>query len=50
MSDPADVIDWDDMSEEDKTRTHELMRELNELFDKYTNKDDESCEDSILDD
>jgi hypothetical protein len=43
------VIDWDDMSEEDRARTHELLQELNEMFDKYTERDD-GCEDSILSD
>jgi hypothetical protein len=40
------VIDWDDMSEEDKANATDLLRQLNKLFDKYTEKDDAKCEDS----
>jgi hypothetical protein len=46
---PEDIIDWDDMSEEDKEQAQKLLTELNQLFDKYT-KEEDPCEDSILDD
>jgi hypothetical protein len=36
-----DVLDWDDLSEEDKQRAEELMREMNKIFDKYTKKDND---------
>jgi hypothetical protein len=29
------VIDWDDMSEVDKVKASDLLKELNDLFDKY---------------
>jgi hypothetical protein len=43
------VVDWDDMTEEDKKLAMQLLSELNELFDRYTERD-EGCDDSILDD
>jgi len=49
MSDPHEVVDWDDMSEEDKQYAQDLLKELNLLFDKYTERDD-PCEDSTLKD
>jgi hypothetical protein len=39
------VIDWDDMSEEDKANAMRLLQELNNLMDKYTERDD-PCDDS----
>lgn len=33
------VIDWDDMTEEDRAHAMDLLKELNKLFDKYTERD-----------
>lgn len=49
MTNPEDVLDWDDMSEEDKQHAQSLLAELNKLFDKYTERED-PCQDSTLDD
>jgi hypothetical protein len=45
-----DVLDWDDLSDEDKQKAMEFIAELNKIFDKYPAKEDVECEDSILDD
>lgn len=42
-----DVIDWDEMSDEDKQYAQKLLQELNLLFDKYTEKEDPCTDDSI---
>lgn len=46
-----DVLDWDELSDDDKQRTLELMSELNRIFDRYylNSKEEKVCEDSILD-
>lgn len=46
MAIDREVLDWDDLSRPDQIKAEELMRELNELFNKYTRKEDEPCEDS----
>lgn len=44
-----DVLDWDKLSPEDQARAEYLMKELNNLFNKYLKKEDKPCEDSTLD-
>ncbi len=41
-----DVLDWDELSPQDQARAEELMNELNQLFNKYTQEDYKPCEDS----
>ena len=43
-----DILDWDDLSDSDKSKAQKLMNELHELFNKYAKieKDTEPCEDS----
>lgn len=45
LDDEHPVIDWDEMSEEDRASAMDLLGKLNKLFDKYAEKD-KSCEDS----
>lgn len=49
-----DVVDWNDLSEDDKKKAQNLLHELNLIMDKYLikpqQKSDDVCEDSILDD
>jgi hypothetical protein len=40
MPEDHPVIDWDDMTEEDKANALDLLGQLNKLFDKYTERDD----------
>ncbi len=51
MEDPnepsGNILDWDDLSDSDQARATELLRELNQIFDKYYPKKTE--EDTILD-
>jgi predicted Fe-S protein YdhL (DUF1289 family) len=44
MSEEHPVIDWDDMSEEDRVAAMDLLTQLNQLFDKYTERNDPSEE------
>lgn len=36
MSDNHEVVDWDDLSEEDRENAMMFLRELNKIMDKYT--------------
>lgn len=38
-----EVIEWDDLSDEDKSRAEQLFQELQELFNKYPTKKEEAC-------
>ncbi len=40
-----DILDWEELSPQDQARAEELMNELNQLFNKYTQEDDKPCED-----
>lgn len=40
-----DVLDWDDLSDEDKQRVNEMLQELNDIFRNYKERED-PCEDS----
>jgi TRAP-type C4-dicarboxylate transport system substrate-binding protein len=46
MTNSDGVLDWDSLSDEDKARVQQLHDELQELFNKYTKKEEEPCEDS----
>jgi hypothetical protein len=46
QKEPDEVLDWDDLTHEDKTRALELMGELNKLFDKYSSKQDQKPEET----
>ena len=41
------VLDWDDLSEPDQLRAQQLLKELNELFNKYSHTEEDECVDSI---
>ena len=41
-----DVLDWDELSPEDQIKAELLMKELNNLFNKYTKEEEKPCEDS----
>ena len=41
------VLDWDQLSTDDQQRAEDLLKELNQLFNKYETKEEKSCEDSI---
>lgn len=45
-----EVLDWDELEPEDQKRAEELLNELNNLFVKYSKKEEPACEDSTLDD
>lgn len=36
------VVDWDDLSQEDKKKAEQLLEELNEIMDKYIGGNDEA--------
>ncbi len=40
------VLDWDDLSQPDKLKAEQLLKELNSLFSKYSNPKENTCEDS----
>lgn len=44
------ILDWDDLSEPDQIKAQQLLTELNNLFNKYSNPEGKVCEDSTLDD
>ncbi len=46
----GEILDWNDLTPEDQHRAEELLKELNQLFNKYDQKEDEPCQDSTLDD
>jgi hypothetical protein len=50
MNEPKEFLDWDDMTEQDKEYAQNLLNQLNDLFDKYNEKEDPECEDSTLKD
>lgn len=43
----GNILDWDELSDSDKARATELLRELNQIFDKYYPQKTE--EDTIVD-
>ncbi len=45
----GDILDWEDLTPEDQNRAEELLRELNQLFNKYNKKEEQRCEDSTSD-
>ncbi len=45
----GDILDWEELTPDDQNRAEELLRELNQLFNKYNKKENEPCEDSTLD-
>jgi hypothetical protein len=47
MPNDDEILDWDNLSDEDKDRVQRLYEELQDLFNKYTKKEDEPCVDSI---
>jgi hypothetical protein len=47
MTNEDNILDWDQLSTEDQNRAEELLRELNQLFNKYEPKEEKPCEDSI---
>lgn len=38
MTDEHPVIDWDEMTPEDQASAMDLLMQLNQLFDKYTER------------
>jgi predicted Fe-S protein YdhL (DUF1289 family) len=50
MPKDPEVVDWNDMSEEDRDNAMQLLKELNSIMDKYIEPKDEECENSNLDD
>ncbi len=42
------TVEWENLTKEDQERTIQFLDELNKIFDSY--KEDDTCEDSILDD
>ncbi len=44
----AAILDWEDLSDLDQARASELLRELNQIFDKYyyPKKDEETNDNS----
>ena len=42
MSEDHPVIEWDDLSDSDKAKAEGLLKELNLIFDKYVQKEDDS--------
>jgi hypothetical protein len=43
-----EIIDWDEMSEEDRNKAVTLLKELNNIFDSYAKPDKDKSEDEKI--
>jgi hypothetical protein len=43
------VLDWEDLSPKDQQRVNDMLKELNEIFKQYTERE-EPCDDSTSSD
>lgn len=50
MARENEILDWEELSPEDKDKVSNLMKDLNELFTKYTKEEDKPCENSTSED